>query len=94
MNKKIFGCIFVFFAGLCAFADFNRFNIPDSAEIRRAKAESWFFGELGQLREKKSEIEKCKGTQFDPELADAFLDLLNNDYEKIEEIRAKYNPEQ
>ena len=42
----------------------------------------------------KSEIEKCKGTQFDPELADAFLDLLNNDYEKIEEIRAKYNPEQ
>ena len=54
MNKKIFGCIFVFFAGLCAFADFNRFNIPDSAEIRRAKAESWFFGELGQLREKKS----------------------------------------
>ena len=42
----------------------------------------------------KAEIEKCKGTQFDPELADAFLDLLNNNYEKIEEIRAKYNPEQ
>lgn len=42
----------------------------------------------------KSEIERCKGTQFDPDLADAFLDILNNDYSKIEEIRAKYNPEQ
>ena len=42
----------------------------------------------------KSEIERCKGTQFDPNCADAFLDILNNDCEKIEEIRAKYNPEQ
>lgn len=41
----------------------------------------------------KAEIERCKGTQFDPTLADAFLDILNNDYEKIDEIRAKYNPE-
>jgi len=42
----------------------------------------------------KSEIEKCKGTQFDPSCADAFLDILNNEYSKIEEIRNKYNPEQ
>lgn len=42
----------------------------------------------------KSEIENCKGTQFDPVCADAFLDILNNEYEKIEEIRQKYNPEQ
>ena len=42
----------------------------------------------------KAEIEKCKGTQFDPIFADAFLDILNNEYEKIEEIRKKYNPEQ
>ena len=42
----------------------------------------------------KAEIEKCKGTQFDPSCADAFLDILNNEYEKIEEIRNKYNPEQ
>ena len=41
----------------------------------------------------KSEIERCKGSQFDPNLADEFLDILNNDYEKIEEIRNKYNPE-
>ena len=37
-----------------------------------------------------SEIEKNKGTQFDPEIADAFLDILKNDYDKIEEIRNKY----
>lgn len=42
----------------------------------------------------KSEIERCKGTQFDPNCADAFLDILNNDYSKVAEIRAKYNPEQ
>jgi len=42
----------------------------------------------------KSEIERCKGTQFDPSCADAFLDILNNEYSKIEEIRNKYNPEQ
>lgn len=42
----------------------------------------------------KSEIERCKGTQFDPILADVFLDILNNEYNKIEEIREKYNPEQ
>ena len=42
----------------------------------------------------KSEIQKCKGSQFDPICADAFLDILNNNYEKIQEIRAKYNPEQ
>ena len=41
----------------------------------------------------KDEIEKCKGTQFDPNCADAFLDILNNDYEKIKKIREKYKPE-
>lgn len=42
----------------------------------------------------KSEIERCRGTQFDPELANIFLDILNNNYEKILQIREKYNPEQ
>ncbi len=42
----------------------------------------------------KSEIERCKGTQFDPNYANAFLDIINNDYSQIEEIRVKYNPEQ
>ncbi len=38
----------------------------------------------------KQEIEKNKGTQFDPKIADVFLDILNNHYEEIEEIRNKY----
>ena len=42
----------------------------------------------------KAESEKCKGTQFDPECADAFLDILNNNYDKIQEIMKKFNPEQ
>lgn len=42
----------------------------------------------------KAELEKCKGTQFDPECADAFLDILNNNYDKIQEIMKKFNPEQ
>ena len=42
----------------------------------------------------KAELEKCKGTQFDPECANAFLDILNNNYDKIQEIMKKFNPEQ
>lgn len=38
----------------------------------------------------KSEIENCKGSQFDPQIADVFLDILNNDYSKIQEIQEKY----
>ena len=36
------------------------------------------------------EIERCKGTQFDPKLADVFLDILKNDFDKIKEIQEKY----
>ncbi|MBQ9658744.1 MAG: HD domain-containing protein [Clostridia bacterium] len=38
----------------------------------------------------KEEIKKCKGSQFDPQIADVFLDILENDYEKIQEIKEKY----
>ena len=34
-----------------------------------------------------NEFEKGKGTQFDPELTDVFLDILKNDYDKIKEIQ-------
>ena len=37
-----------------------------------------------------SEIERCKGTQFDPKLADLFLDILNNNYDEIKEIQDRY----
>lgn len=37
-----------------------------------------------------SEFERCKGTQFDPELTDVFLDILKNHFEQIKEIQEKY----
>lgn len=37
-----------------------------------------------------SEFERCKGTQFDPNLADVFLDILKNHYDEIEKIRDNY----
>ena len=38
----------------------------------------------------KEEIQRCKGTQFDPQIADVFLDILDNNFEKIKEIQEKY----
>ena len=36
------------------------------------------------------EIQKCSGAQFDPNIAKIFLDILKNEFEKIEEIQNKY----
>ena len=38
----------------------------------------------------RSEIEKCSGSQFDPEIAKVFLDILDNEYDCIKEIQEKY----
>lgn len=38
----------------------------------------------------KDEIRKNRGTQFDPKAADIFLDILENEYGKIEAIQEKY----
>ena len=38
----------------------------------------------------KAEFEKNKGSQFDPKLADIFLDILNNHYDEIESIQQQY----
>ena len=38
----------------------------------------------------KEEIERCSGTQFDPEIAKLFLGILNNEYNPILEIQDKY----
>ena len=35
----------------------------------------------------KAEFERCKGTQFDPKIDEIFLEILNNEYEKIEKIK-------
>ena len=42
------------------------------------------------LEEVKNEIRKCSGTQFDPNIARVFLDILENEYEKIKEIQETY----
>lgn len=37
-----------------------------------------------------AEFEKYKGTQFDPELTDVFLDILKNHFDEIQAIQEKY----
>ena len=37
-----------------------------------------------------SEFERCKGSQFDPELTDVFLNILHNRFDEIKEIQEKY----
>lgn len=37
-----------------------------------------------------SEFEKNKGTQFDPEITDIFLNILKNNYSEIKKIQQKY----
>ena len=37
------------------------------------------------------EFKKCSGTQFDPNIVKTFLDIINNEYDVIEEIQQKYN---
>lgn len=39
-----------------------------------------------------AEIEKCKGSQFDPAIADAFLDILKNEPQKIKAVQDEFNP--
>jgi HD-GYP domain-containing protein (c-di-GMP phosphodiesterase class II) len=36
------------------------------------------------------EIKKYKGEQFDPQIADVFLDILKNDYDEIKKIQETY----
>lgn len=38
----------------------------------------------------RAEIEKCSGTQFDPQIANVFLNILDNNYDLIKEIQEKY----
>lgn len=38
----------------------------------------------------KEEIERCSGTQFDPEIAKLFLNILNNEYDSILKIQDQY----
>ena len=37
------------------------------------------------------EFKKCSGTQFDPNIGNTFLDIINNEYDVIEKIQKKYS---
>lgn len=37
-----------------------------------------------------SEFNNCKGSQFDPKITDVFLDILNNHFDEIEDIKSKF----
>ena len=39
------------------------------------------------------EFERCKGTQFDPEIANVFLDILKNHQDEIDEVMENYPSE-
>ena len=38
----------------------------------------------------RAEIEKCSGSQFDPDIAKSFIEVLDNDYMSVQEIMEKY----
>jgi putative nucleotidyltransferase with HDIG domain len=42
------------------------------------------------IEDVKSEIEKCSGSQFDPVMSEAFLNILNNKYDEIEKIQEEF----
>ena len=42
------------------------------------------------IEDVKAEIERCSGTQFDPEIAKVFLDILNNHYDEIQKIQEDF----
>ena len=47
-------------------------------------------GDTQKADQVKEEIIKNKGTQFDPEISDAFLAILSEQYADISQIQSKY----
>ena len=41
------------------------------------------------LQKVKDEIKRCEGTQFDPQIAEAFLDIMEHDFDKIKDIQER-----
>lgn len=63
--KKIFLFLISTLFSVCLFAEYNRFNIPDSAEIRPLLIERWFEAPLSSLRFNVPEIYANKiGNKF------------------------------
>ena len=86
MERKVFvKSIFLFlavliFAAAGAFAEWNSFDIPDSAEVRRQASRDWFEAPLDVVRGLNSEIRSNQvGTQFQirlEEQQDVFLIIV------------------
>ena len=86
MERKVFvkkGILVFLFCAVCAlpfFAEWNSFDIPDSAEVRRQVSREWFEGSLDTLRGLNSEIRANQvGTQFQirlEEQQDVFLTIV------------------
>ena len=77
--EKLSGENIPFFARIAAVAD-----TFDAMTSRRT------YRDALDLDIVKEEIRKCKGSQFDPQIADIFLDIIENDYDKIQQIKEKY----
>ncbi|QTQ15641.1 hypothetical protein [Treponema parvum] len=54
--KRLAVLFFIFFSLPLAFADYNRFNVPDSAEIRRELTDTWFTESVELLYGRRPEI--------------------------------------
>ena len=48
------------------------------------------YRDASSFAKARDEIKRCSGTQFDPNIAKIFLDILDNNYDKILEIHKKY----
>ena len=76
--SKLAGEEIPYFARIAAVAD-----TYDAMTSRRA------YRDTLPLDVVKAEIERNRETQFDPAIADVFLDILNNHYDEIKEIQEK-----
>ncbi len=48
------------------------------------------YRDASTIEEAKNEIKKCSGSQFDPMIAQIFIDILDNNFNEILEIHEKY----
>lgn len=101
-NFSFFFCLFIF--GI-AFAEYNIFAIPDSAEIRRTIVDSWISAPVSEVRNYKEDLRKNRigetfqirmeenKTEFSVIVAprsELDVDLINGDSHRI--VRAAVYP--
>ena len=65
-------------------------RIATVADTFDAMTSSRSYREPLSLSYVRDEIVKVSGTQFDPKIAEVFLDILDNHYEEIKAIQEKY----